>query len=71
MCILVAVHVRVDEEKCQGHNRCVALAPQLFETDDYGTAHVLDGGVVPAELEGRARLAVANCPEFAVTISDD
>ena len=39
--------VRVDQEKCQGHGRCYALAPDLFESDDYGNAHELGGGVVP------------------------
>jgi len=26
--------------------------------------------VVPAELEDKARLAAANCPEYAITIED-
>ena len=64
------MRVFVDEEKCQGHNRCFAIAPELFDVDDYGTAFVLDDGVVPAELEDKARLAAANCPEFAITIED-
>ncbi|WP_410969063.1 ferredoxin, partial [Salmonella sp. SAL4444] len=24
----------VDRDKCQGHNRCFAEAPELFELDD-------------------------------------
>ena len=60
--------VRVDSEKCQGHNRCYALAPELFDVDDYGQAVVLGDGDVPPELEEKARLAVANCPEFAITL---
>ena len=32
------VRVRVDPDKCQGHNRCKALAPALFELDEYGNA---------------------------------
>ena len=64
------MRVIVDEEKCQGHNRCFALAPELFDVDDYGTAIALNDGVVPAELEDKARLAAANCPEFAITIED-
>jgi ferredoxin len=31
---------------------------------------VLGDGVVPADLEDRARLAAANCPEHAITIED-
>ena len=64
------MRVIVDEEKCQGHNRCFALAPELFDVDDYGTAIALNDGIVPAELEDKARLAAANCPEYAITIED-
>jgi ferredoxin len=64
------VRVHVDTEKCQGHNRCYALAPELFDVDDYGTAVVIGDGTVTPQLEDKARLAVANCPEYAITISD-
>jgi ferredoxin len=60
----------VDPEKCEGHNRCYALAPELFDIDEYGYASEKNDGVVSAELEEKARLAVANCPEFAITISE-
>ncbi len=61
--------VRVDAERCQGHNRCYAIAPELFEVDDYGNARAKGDGTVPAELEDRARLAVKNCPEHAVRLT--
>jgi len=61
----------VEEEKCQGHNRCFVVAPLLFELDDYGYAHEVDGGVVPPEQEENARLAVANCPEKAIVILEE
>lgn len=64
------MRVRVDPEKCQGHNRCYSLAPELFDVDDVGNAHELNDGVVPVELEGKARLAEANCPEFAISITE-
>jgi ferredoxin len=64
------MQVHVDAEKCQGHNRCYALAPELFDVDDLGNAHELNGGKVPPELEDKARLAVANCPEYAISISE-
>ncbi len=64
------MRVIVDEEKCQGHNRCFAIAPELFDVDDFGTAIALNDGVVPPELEDKARLAAANCPEYAITIED-
>ena len=62
--------VRVDPEKCQGHNRCYSLAPELFVIDDYGYASAASGGVAP-ELEEKAKLAAANCPEYAVIIEDE
>ena len=60
------MRVKVDGSKCQGHNRCFALAPELFELDDYSYSHERNQGVVPPELEEKARLAIANCPERAI-----
>jgi ferredoxin len=65
------MRVAVNTELCQGHNRCYALAPELFDVDEYGNAFVIGDGSVPIELEGKARLAFANCPEYAITISED
>lgn len=65
------MRVHIDQERCQGHNRCYALAPELFDVDDYGTACERGDGSVPAELEHKAQLAVQNCPEFAITIVHD
>jgi ferredoxin len=64
------MRVEVKAELCQGHNRCYALAPELFDVDDYGNAVVIGDGSVAADLEDKARLAVANCPEYAIVISD-
>lgn len=65
------MRVHVDSEKCQGHNRCYALAKELFDVDDYGNAVVVGDGTVAPGLEDKARLAQANCPEFAISITDD
>jgi ferredoxin len=65
------MRVRVIKEKCQGHNRCYSLAPELFDVDDLGNAFELNDGVVPAGLEEKARLAMKNCPEFAIEITED
>ena len=62
------MRVEVDTDTCQGHNRCFTIAPELFDVDDFGTAVVIGDGSVPAELEDKARLAEANCPEFAIKI---
>ena len=62
------LRVSVDRERCQGHTRCYAIAPELFELDDLGNSHEIGDGLVPPGLEEKARLAVANCPEEAVSI---
>ena len=36
------MRVHVDGDKCQGHNRCYALAPELFDVDDLGYAHEIE-----------------------------
>ncbi len=64
------MRVHLDEEKCQGHNRCYALAPELFDVDDYGQAVLIGDGSVATELEAKARLAAMNCPEYALTLTD-
>ncbi|MFT5979130.1 MAG: ferredoxin [Candidatus Azotimanducaceae bacterium] len=64
------MRVHLDVEKCQGHNRCYALAPELFDVDDYGQAVLIGDGSVTTELEDKARLAALNCPEYAITITD-
>ena len=64
------LRVHVDQGRCQGHNRCYSLAPELFDLDDLGTSHEKGDGSVPAGLEDKARRAVANCPEYAISITE-
>lgn len=65
------MQIHLDAEKCQGHNRCYALAPEIFDVDDFGQAVLMIDGDVPADLTEKARLAAANCPEYAITITGD
>jgi ferredoxin len=65
------VRVNVDQQKCQGHNRCAVLAPDLFEVDELGAASAKGDGLVPPGREDAAQLAVDNCPEYAVEITED
>ena len=62
------MRIDLDREKCQGHGRCYALAPSLFDTDDEGYAVLKGDGQVPAELEDDARIAADNCPEYAISV---
>jgi len=63
--------VKVDSEKCQGQNRCYALAPSLFKVDEYGYATARGDGTVPEDLKEKARIAVENCPERAIEITEE
>ena len=63
--------VHIIDEKCQGHGRCYSLAPELFESDDYGNSVVIGTGEVPARLEESARLAELNCPERAINLNQE
>lgn len=59
--------VSVDNDLCQGHARCNALAPEIFALDDLGFC-ALESTVVPVELEAAARTGADACPERAITI---
>jgi ferredoxin len=63
------VKVVIDSELCHGHGRCYMLAPEVFDADDRGHGLVVAESP-PPELEAKARLAAANCPEHAITVSD-
>jgi ferredoxin len=62
------LRVHVDPDKCQGHNRCYSVSPDLFELDDLGISSEVGAGLVPAHLVSTARLALANCPEHAISL---
>src|ERR1700704_2920499 len=63
--------IRVDQDKCQGHARCKSLAPELFNLDEFGNAHEIGDGSVPAGLEDKAWLAQTNCPEIAIEVTEE
>jgi ferredoxin len=63
--------VTIDSEKCQGHNRCYAMAPGMFKVDDEGYATPRGDGVLTADTIELAQRAVDNCPERAIEIVED
>ena len=65
------MRVRVVPDRCEGHGRCHSLAPELFKLDDFGFSTARGGGAVPPGMEDKARLAAANCPEYAVRIVEE
>ena len=68
----MTMKVKVDSEKCQGHNRCYAMAPGMFKVDDYGYASPKGDGALatPADVD-LAKRAVENCPERAIEIVEE
>lgn len=62
------LEVVVDGARCQGHNRCMAVCPEVFEADEFGYSVVKMPRVGP-ELAERVRLAEANCPERAIAVT--
>ena len=63
--------VTVDSEKCQGHNRCYAMAPGMFKVDEYGYATPRGDGVLTPDKLELAQRAVENCPERAIFIVEE
>jgi ferredoxin len=59
--------IRFDKDRCTGHGRCYALAPELFDADEMGHCLVL-AEEVPGDLEEKAVLAVNTCPEGALSL---
>ena len=64
------MRVRVDLDKCQGHARCAALAPDVYVLDDLGY-NVTPLTEVAPEHEEAARKGALACPELAITVEDD
>jgi ferredoxin len=69
--MMAPMRISVDADKCQGHNRCSQLAPDLFDIDEFGYATARNGGEVPAGQEEPANLAIANCPEYAIAVVEE
>jgi ferredoxin len=64
-------HVYVDQSRCQGHARCYAAAPEVFDFDDEGYSHVPEDKSRHAELPADVRHAVASCPERAIFVEEE
>jgi len=67
------VKVTIDSGLCTGHGRCYSLSPTVFDSDDDGNGRVIVDDLDPeanAAQLAAARVAVANCPEQAISITD-
>lgn len=63
------MRVRIDEERCRGHGMCQSACPKVFDIGDAGYAVTLVTEV-PAELQAQVRTAVIQCPEGAISITE-
>lgn len=66
-----ALFIQIEPSRCQGHNRCYTIAPELFDVDEYGLVRLLSDQAIPADLVEKASLAMQNCPEFAITLTEN
>ena len=63
------MRIKVHNDKCQGHARCAATAPDIFELDDDG--YILHGDIeVKPGDESRASIGAKSCPECALEIEE-
>jgi ferredoxin len=66
------VRVAIDHDRCTGHGRCYALAPELFVDDDAGYGQVIgDGTLADEAATAAAQRVVIACPERAVAILEE
>jgi len=62
--------IKAHREKCTGHARCAAIAPEIFELDDEGYTAVDEIEVTPGS-EEIARRGINACPERVFEIIDE
>ena len=62
------VRITVDTERCQGHGRCFAVAPDLYPLNEDGYSAVATADVPPGS-EPAAEAGVNACPERAISVA--
>jgi ferredoxin len=66
--------LHIDWTACDGRGLCAELLPEIFDRDEWGYPLSRDGSrepVVPDDLMGYARRAVAACPRLALRLVAD
>jgi ferredoxin len=63
--------VSVDSARCQGHARCLAFAPEVFDFDDEGYSFVPEEKSRFERLDEGVQRAIANCPERAIIVTEE
>lgn len=66
------MQIQVNSQQCSGHGRCYTEAPGIFSPlPDGFVAHQDEMIEVKPGSEEEARIAVAGCPEQAITVFED
>jgi ferredoxin len=65
------MRVELNRERCSGHARCYAIAPEVYDIDDDGFCLPLPNEPIRSDLEDAARAGIDACPENALTAVDD
>ena len=65
------MRLTIDLSICQGHARCAALVPELFDVDEEGYGVVIAGCEQVEADDAQALLAIDNCPEQAIRLEPD
>jgi ferredoxin len=55
-------------DSCQGHARCLALAPEIFYINEDGYGAVHDDGEFRDDQSELIQKALINCPENAIRV---
>ncbi|SFE33248.1 ferredoxin [Alteribacillus iranensis] len=71
----MAQYTIVDKDTCIACGACGAAAPDIFDYDDEGLAHVIldentGNGVIPEELEEDALDAYEGCPTDSIKVDE-
>jgi ferredoxin len=61
--------VNVDFDLCTSNAVCMGIAPEVFEVRDDGFLYVINDHPGP-EFDERLRLAVASCPNGAISLGE-
>ena len=66
------MRIALNANRCSGHARCAAVAPEVYRLDE-NTGFVRLAGIVkvPPGLEAVALRGVRACPERAIQVLDD
>lgn len=63
------MRIIIDRDRCQGHARCAAVAPELYELNSDGYI-AIDGFTPTTEQEALARRGARACPERVITVEE-